>query len=57
MSNKNLFKDLERMYSALSQFESTLIQFNNENYFRMVDNLSKLFPRNMAIEEVVIINF
>ena len=53
MAKKNPFEAFEGMYSALSRFESTLSRFNTENYFRLVDNLSKVSTTSVAIEEAV----
>lgn len=53
MSKENPFEAFEGIYSALSRYENILNRFNNENYFRLVDNLNKIPTRNKAIEEAV----
>lgn len=53
MAKKNPFEAFEGMYSALSRFESALSRFNTENYFRLVDNLTKAPTVNFAVEEAV----
>ena len=53
MSNKNPFEAFEGLYGALSRFETILSKFNTENYFRLVDNLSKVSTTSVAIEEAV----
>ena len=53
MSKENPFEAYEGIYSMLSRFEDVLNRFNNENYFQLMDNLSKYTPTNIAIEEAV----
>ena len=53
MYKNNPFESFEHLYSSLSRYVDTLNQFNNENYLRLVDNLSKVSAQNSAIEEAV----